>query len=426
MSFRIDRYNLQKYNKYTERYQSMKNDEILNMFYGDFIPRASYQGVIVIDGITYQLPFNTVISGKKKYMKNNELPTLIINNIKEFNQCLLSYLAKAIKVFDNDNFSYLMEKACGNQIKDQIKYILVVLFANAREDDFKNPISYLKMQEKFLKNMQLVNKYPTYTKVAFIEDLDSEIEVTSKRQEPNFETPYVFSSRLKYNRDGKNEYYELPNISYGITDNSVYVYTIKGSNRKSKEQSKYEKKINRLLYKINKNVNPDDEYLRYVNHGREGYYPENIIDVTHASVVALTIFLNMIQNEGFRNIIAVDFLPLRYISRTNSLLSRLKKKDKLDERSKLDIEKIQEYNQSNITEKFLRTFDRVNYHLNNLEVISYPNELDNSMHLRLNEDYKVDDNLINNIYHTMTNYRVRGSDDLHDNKVQTNQDRKKH
>lgn len=157
-----------------------------------------------------------------------------------------------------------------------------------------------------------------------------------------------------------------------------------------------------------------------------GYYPENIIDITHSSVIDLTIFLNVIQSEEFNNIILVDFLPLRYISRTESLLSRFKKKNILDEQSKLDIEKTQEYNQRNMTEKFISTFERVNYHLNNLEIISYPNELDNSIHLRLKKNYKMDDNLINNIYCAMNNYRIKGSEDLYENKVQPNKNRKRY
>lgn len=238
----------------------MNNDDILDVFYEDFIPHASYNGTIIIDDITYHLPFNTKINNKKLYLKNEQFPMLIINNIKEFNKYLLSYVDKAIEVFNSDDFLYFKEKVCGNKIKDQIKYILVVLFANAREEDFKNPVNYLKMQEEFLENKQLVNKYSNYTKVSFIDELDSDIEVRSKRQCPNFETPYVFSSRFRCNKDGINEYFELPNISYGITDNSIYVYTIQGSFRKPEKQSKY----NRLLYRINKNIKPSDEYLEYI------------------------------------------------------------------------------------------------------------------------------------------------------------------
>ena len=52
----------------------------------------------------------------------------------------------------------------------------------------------------------------------------------------------------------------------------------------------------------------------------------------------------------------------------------------------------------NMTNKFIRTFNRVNYHLNNLNILAFPGEIDNSMHIKINDNRIENHHLINTVY----------------------------
>lgn len=357
----------------------IKQEDILKIFYEEIVPVASSTGDLKIDGINYNLSFNTKILNNKINGINSDLPMLMISDVDNFNNKLALYINEAIKVFDDRRFEYAKEMFCGSKKEDQVKFLMMVLFSNAREEDFRNPVSYLDME------------------------LDSDIEICFQRQNPNLETPYVFSSRLVKKTDDKREYFDLPNISYGVSDDTVYIYTIQG--KKKNIEDKFSKKINRALYKINSGVEPTDEYLEYKNNGGEDFYPENIIDVTHSSVVALTIFLAVLNNEKYKELTVVDYLPIRYMSKTKTLTNKyLRKTDSKDFSSiEQSVEQEQDYNQNNITNKFIRTFERVNYHLDNMDVVAYPLELDNSMHIKLHDANSREDNLVNKIYNAVSN-----------------------
>ena len=72
------------------------------------------------------------------------------------------------------------------------------------------------------------------------------------------ETPYKLTFTLKNNEDT----HELPSIYYGIVEENgikkCYVYGILAS--KNNENNRFNKKINRLLYKINDGVIDSKEY----------------------------------------------------------------------------------------------------------------------------------------------------------------------
>lgn len=239
----------------------IKQEDILKIFYEEVVPVASSTGDLKIDGINYNLSFNTKILNNKINGINSDLPMLMISDVDNFNNKLALYINEAIKVFDDRRFEYAKEMFCGSKKEDQVKFLMMVLFSNAREEDFRNPVSYLDMELDFLKNRDLVDKYYDYTKIASVDELDSDIEIRFQRQNPNLETPYVFSSRLVKKTDDKREYFDLPNISYGVSDDTAYIYTIQG--KKKNIEDKFSKKINRALYKINSGVEPTDEYLEY-------------------------------------------------------------------------------------------------------------------------------------------------------------------
>ena len=66
---------------------------------------------------------------------------------------------------------------------------------------------------------------------------------------------------------------------------------------KTATQEKYIKKINRLLYRLNENITEMPEYREYKG-GKINDYPEgNITDVTHSFVLALNIFMFLLQTN---------------------------------------------------------------------------------------------------------------------------------
>ncbi len=373
----------------------MKKDEILKIFYEDIVPFASKIGIIEIAGITYNVHFNSMIEAKT-YIDDDSAPLLTINNVSIFNDTLLEYVLKEYDRITNSTFSEVFEQM--ERIEDRFKYIMAIAFCNAREEDFRNPVSYLRKRIDFIENNQLNNKYSDFKLMATLDD--KEIEASSSLQIPSLESPYVFKSRIKYIESGEIRYYDLPNISYGISDKTAYVYSIQKSNT-----ARESKKINRYLYKINKDVVDSDEFYEYNSKesNTDNFYPENITDVTHNSVLALTIFLGILKKEEISSIVVVDYLPLRYLAKREANITRLDLlkyfygDDGFEDRiAKYD--EIQDKNQNNITNKFIRTFNRVNYHLNNLDITSFPGDVDNSMHLLLNDNRKTSNNIINIVY----------------------------
>lgn len=207
----------------------------------------------------------------------------------------------------------------------------------------------------------------------------------------------------------------MPKIRYGIKDDGyekeVYIYSIQG-NKQKKVLNKFEKKMYRYLFKVNKDVVKDEEYLQYQKDLElkleseddiDIYYPENVVDVMPGSVLALTIFLKVIKDIGINKVTVVDYLPIRYHGNLNGKRARidLNKGTYSEEElnNKYDkVEKKMDDNQFNITNKFIRTFNRVNYHLNNMSNVVYPYEVDDSMHFIINDEVSVTDHLINNVY----------------------------
>lgn len=377
-------------------------EKISSLFYEDIIPNASKNGVIIVDEIKYFIHFNTRIENQDINVVDNSIPMLVINDIKEFNKLLVECIKLLIQIFDDRKFDSVKERVCGFEKEDQIKYLLTILFVNCTEEDFLNPISYLQRQIDFIINKELIEKYSTYKEVGNIAELnDSKIEVLSTTQEPTLETPYKFCSRLSKNESGEKQCYDLPSISYGISNGNVYIYTIKGKKRNKEKISNYIKRMNRDLYKVNKGVDPSLDYILY-KEGNSTFYPENIIDVTHSSVLALTLFLGILKRENYNRVIIVDYLPIRYLSKYESKLSKLGKcnfSNSKDYSKKLrEIEEELDYDQNNITNKFIRTFNRVNYHLENMDIISYPGEIDNFMYVHLNDSIKQGDHIINHLY----------------------------
>lgn len=196
----------------------------------------------------------------------------------------------------------------------------------------------------------------------------------------------------------ENDEYYLPSISYGIQNNCCYIYTVK--NKKIFSNNKdYEKKIKRLLYKLNDKVQTDDsEYISYKNG--DDYYPENIIDVSPSAILSLSCFLKLLYEKGITKLKVVPYLPIRYKNKEAYYQKLYDYKSKIvDNKEELlsILEKEHLKVQTNLTEKLVRDFRRINFHFPNVKILSFPMELDEYMYLDISEFNITKNNLLNSV-----------------------------
>ena len=187
----------------------------------------------------------------------------------------------------------------------------------------------------------------------------------------------------------------MPNISYGIYEGKCYIYAVHGS--RGSLNSPYEKKINRLLYKANSDLESTDD-------------EENIKDVTLSHIFALTIFFKMLSDNNIKDVVVKNFYPVRANNKEiviSNKINKLKSMELSSDHPKyIDWKKTMEELssevdriQNNIINKYLRNFMRLEYHFSNINITSYPYELDNCMHIKLDEYKDFDsDHILNQVY----------------------------
>lgn len=305
--------------------------------------------------------------------------TVFYNNIKEY-----------LSLFRSSGLINISE--------DFVKTGVTILISNMSIDDFNNPSEYVRRTIEFKKNKLLSQK-----SYGYINSLEGSLNINARIY--NVETPYCFETYLS----GEDGYYVLPAISYGIADDTCYIYAIQ--NIGEYRETPYSKKIKRKLYKLNKDIleNETQEYIDYKSK-KSDYYPENISDVSPNAVLALTIFLNEIEKHGINKVKVIPYLPIRYENRIKmtayDLIHDEKYKNLKEEERKtlfLRLVKNQYDIQSNITEKFIRTFYRVAHHFDNVNITSLPMELDDKLHMNLSEFKYSDNEILNDVIESSNN-----------------------
>lgn len=354
----------------------------------------------IIDEILKELEIGVVKNKQNLFMKVHSntssgfevTPTLNLNNKEEFYSIVKKYIAlfEEDLYWDTADYTEEVQKNISYRfIKNKIAY----LFANMSFDDFNNPIDFVRRYINFNKNKLLERKT-----IDYIDGLSGKVHINIRKSD--LETPYCFESAIVSDEG----YYSLPTINYGISDNICYVYAIKNA-VKRENKTKYQKKIDRLLYKLNTGVmdRESQEYKDYKS-GLTEYYPENVSDVSPNSVLALTLFLNEVQKQDINRIEVIPYLPVRFENHIKNeaydALQEAKKKN-LNEQQKRELYiknvKDQLKIQSNITEKFIRTFYRVAHHFDNVNITSLPMELDSNLHILLSKFEYSDNDILNEI-----------------------------
>lgn len=363
-------------------------EEIIQIFNNQVVPEAE-TGIIKIDGWNFNIRFSinqnsakTMIAStsfierdsEKDFIQENKDIVITVKNPDRFYELLVEYTEKMYEFIVSNPGFYSIDNLYFEGKKDCIiKGILSTVWINATEENFKNPESFLETRISFLEDkttLEYLGKEMIGEKIELLDN--SYISSSICKQNPvAHETPYVFTSKIQKEIDGRIETFELPNISYGIKDDTCYVYSIQNSKSNQLSRTPYQKKINRLLYQAEKNVH-------------EEYKEESIKDISEPHLFALTIFFKFI---GIKEVIIPDYLPIRYNAKIRVLNNKIRKLEKTTNKEELEniiasleqeIDKIQD----NITQKYLRTFRRLEYHFPKLSVTSYPYEVDNYMHMK--------------------------------------------
>ena len=361
----------------------------MQKLFEELIKEAS-NGNVIIDDESWPITFNTKIleeDKEKVYENENNFSTLIIKDEEKFIKLLRKYISIELKK------NRKMPKFYKNQSYNKIKWLMAYLFVNASVSDFFNPTEYLKRVIGFLED----NTFDFLDNGIEIDDfLDSKLKIKKEVSPTTMETPNRIILTLVDKTNEELEY-NLPSIYYGIDNGTCYIYSLlspKQKNNQSEEEIKYNKKINRLLYKINTGLKEKEinEYYEY-KEGKSNYYPEgNITDVTHSFILSLSIFLSLLKRKNITKVKAVPYLPVRYASRyitANNKKDKTKKEELLKRNNEI---------QTNATNKFIRTFRRISEEDKSVKIESYPYEVDEFLTLNLSsKSKKIPNQILNDV-----------------------------
>lgn len=336
---------------------------------------------VLVDAYDETSPYYLCIQDKEK----------LVNSLYEYMQIMLS------------NDSSINKQ----NIYDKIKYYLTLLWVNATYEDLRNPVRFIQKYIDFNNNPLFEDEFTYASNIESLNDAD--IDVIIKREPANMETPYSFNAQINLFDNGKENNYYLPSICYGISGDICYIYSIQNSGMFASNPG-FEKKIKRLLYKMNENVSSHEsedfkEYKRLEKQGNnmeDEFYPENISDVSVSAILALTVFMDSLNDMGIKNIKVVPFLPIRYKNRKSEYEKKYQlklKQLKVDEIKELkqNLEEKRLLIQSNLTNKFIRDFMRLKHHFNGIDILSYPMEVDEYLSININNMECHNNKLIENI-----------------------------
>lgn len=344
----------------------------------------------IIDEVFYEMQYGKVDADIILFMKMHTTnsshfeitPVLNLKNKKLLYRKIKEYVKSFEKV------SLLVSAL---EKEGYVKRVITLMLSDMSVKDFNDPCLFVQKKIDFMNNQLLEDK--------IIDAPFFESKIFLSTEPYSKETPFCFVPRLMNGFD----IYEFPTISYGISEETCYIYAIQDYNKY--HDTNYSKKINRKLYKLNKDVLESEtvEYKDY-KEGKSDYYPENISDVSPGFIFALTLFLNEIYKKGITKVEVIPYLPIRYENKIKSFAKYTLKEAKKNDLSKeekinlfKDLVNKQKDIQRNITEKFIRCFYRVAHHFDNVEITSIPFELDDRLHIKLSEFKYSDNEILNEI-----------------------------
>lgn len=341
-------------------------EKILEIFYQEVVKEAM-EGRIQIGDWFFNIGFSTKLGDCFLSQHKEEFETLEINNQESFQQKLIEYTNTLLNWFINyPDFKNCDSLYFDGNINLIIKNIVSSVWSNAMVDDFKNPEMYLQRCIDILNMDENTKNFSMESD--FIPSLNnSRIICKVVPQNPaNYESPYAFESQI-VSEDGT---YLLPSISFGVSNQICYMTGIQ--NKHKEIVTPYEKKINRLLYRVNKKV-------------EDSYEEERIQDISSSQLISMVCFLKFLRIKNIQNVVANSYFPVRYHAKINAM----KKKAKMANQEEMDLQLSTLY--ENIVNKFLRVLRRTTYHFPEITINSFPFELDSSTHITIGNELERDE-----------------------------------
>ena len=335
--------------------------DIKKIFYEGIVPEAMKGKINVF--FNYSVAFSTnIIPLNKVYTCNIDsselqIPMLMIKDKEKFDELLTEYVYKALEYYDDSNF-YDEIKYSKYDDKNMIckeKLILVCLFANATTEDFNNPIDFLRKRISFMDNHM-----DKRISLGYSENLKANIDMGILKDTINNEGTDEFIVKAYDER----EKYIFPRVKFGISDDTVHIYAIQNEDDNNNDLSK---KINRRLYKVGEGFTDLDS-------------EENPKDITASFLVVLNMAISYFKSLGYVKFEVPSMLIIRWNSKKIINDTKYKMK-KIDFNKKNELDNQLNYIQENLTNKLIRTFLRLACHYNNIDVISFPYEIDSALHV---------------------------------------------
>ena len=145
----------------------------------------------------------------------------------------------------------------------------------AAQERVKKACDKLGMEDK------VFEKYSDGKIIGESDLLDSEILVELKKENICNETPYAFEISFVKQTNDNQLVYKLPTVRFGISKDKSYIYAIQKAKTNEDEQSTeelaYQKKINRLMYKVNQGLDLDNQSFDNENNSIHlDYYRDDI------------------------------------------------------------------------------------------------------------------------------------------------------
>lgn len=177
----------------------------------------------------------------------------------------------------------------------QRQHLLLRIWLRMTPSDLQDVERFLKEQVDFVKD-KTFEKYKLETPIGQYQDyfITAEKKDSASWDECNYE--------MQIRLCNQDKFHTLPLIRYDIKDTGKEKICMIGAIQ-NKTGFNHLKKVDRLLFKLNKDVLKEEtnEYLDFKNN-KLGYYPENISDIYPGSLLSLIIFINMLIKEGITKI----------------------------------------------------------------------------------------------------------------------------
>ena len=320
---------------------------------------------------------------KEKSNGNTLQPVMIVNDYKEFFELLRQFYERDIDLY------FLRTKMSGFPVYEKDN-CFEQIWLRATPDDFNNPERFLKKQVDMIKD-RTFDKYDKETYLGKLDFLDNNIiciknGIARTWDENSREIEITIYDEKYYNNTElfDRPHYTLPVIRYGIYEKDgkkiCYIGSIQNKSDDYKE-SDLKKKVNRKKYKVNAGVPEEDTFQ---------VEPKNIL--------ALSIFINLLNKEGITEIECPGMYVLDHEyheKRNKEILEDFErdcpkdKRDKYPETYKISSYYFERnYKKEDMisqikTERLFLTFIRLLYHYPNGNIKSYPGEVDNFLHFNI-------------------------------------------